>query len=1036
MKRRKFITLNMALLGGVVIGRDFGYANALTEAGKPFKVIKDNISSYDLIINGAGLMGCFAALEASKKGLKVLLIDKRTSPGFEIAAKRKLWLNTEGCKQWDENLSDLFVPEGEKNEIFNRNLTGFKTSCIDDQLLLFAGSLKKGLLRSILVNNIDLMLMTDVWGVLSDKNNTVSGVTVACKQGVFSIPCQHFIDATDNNFFSRNLLKEDYSVKYASFVLELDEASIEDKVIKVDSKYRVVDNQLHIYKGKKSPVQRFISFKFETEGKDLSIIEQKARAIAVEIAKDFPIIHAHLQKAKLRDYALECSFFLDKDKAPKVQLKNYACLKSDHVENYSCASILDMKERAVGIIRSVEKDPSQRVNKKIHYAGKIKDVRNEYFGTKLNESGKELPLYPFAFDRLDIEAHQCKLLIAGGGTAGVVAALGAAEKGCKPTIIEYYNDLGGSKTMGGVLRYYLGLNKHEFIVNQENKIKEVGTSYHMSGAVLRSFYHLNELKGYDYEIINGSIICGAKTSNNQLNGIAICNNGILTWVNASLTIDSTGDADIAYFAGEGFDLGNTRMNITQNYSLWDIPYYSSRFPLQRINKDYGIINNTYVSEMQRALYLSHYEANYYDFYPMLAVRESRRPHGVYTLDVLDVLEQKTFDDTIANACSDFDPHSFGHSEYTRCAFLLPHSNKIEVNIPYRCIVPKKIDGLLLSGRGISLTHNALQFTRMSADIMLLGYVTGQIAADIISQGKQPRNYSVTALQRKWAEEKFLFNYSNSKDRTLSTVLNKLADNKSEYLSIGCQKSKDEILPELIALYKKQSSILLAKSLAWFGNSLGNDLIREELEESFRQELQVGHFDWYFEEYDSKNLYWHINQSIGLLGMSGNKENNRTLLNILKQTTSGGAKVKANNEYDRNRVDLYLVPFYNRIINLCFYIERNPDISFIDELNRLLDDKHIKIGITSEYQLVRWSVYSSMLELSIGSAAARCGSKKGLKVLVNYLDDIHSDFRNFAYQELKSILNKDFSFDTKKWKEYIDSKLLEKKVTPLDIPIEL
>ena len=56
-----------------------------------------------MIINGAGLCGFFIALEAVKKGLKVLIVDKRTSPGFDIAAKRKLWLSVEGLEEWDKS---------------------------------------------------------------------------------------------------------------------------------------------------------------------------------------------------------------------------------------------------------------------------------------------------------------------------------------------------------------------------------------------------------------------------------------------------------------------------------------------------------------------------------------------------------------------------------------------------------------------------------------------------------------------------------------------------------------------------------------------------------------------------------------------------------------------------------------------------------------------------------------------------------------------------------------------------------------------
>ncbi len=77
-------------------------------------------------------------------------------------------------------------------------------------------------------------------------------------------------------------------------------------------------------------------------------------------------------------------------------------------------------------------------------------------------------------------------------------------------------------------------------------------------------------------------------------------------------------------------------------------------------------------------------------------------------------------------------------------------NDITVEIPYRSIVPQKLDGLLISGRGFGQSRNALQFTRMTADLLVLGYITGQIAADIAWKKIRPRDYQVTAIQKEWS----------------------------------------------------------------------------------------------------------------------------------------------------------------------------------------------------------------------------------------------------------------------------------------------
>ena len=134
-------------------------------------------------------------------------------------------------------------------------------------------------------------------------------------------------------------------------------------------------------------------------------------------------------------------------------------------------------------------------------------------------------------------------------------------------------------------------------------------------------------------------------------------------------------------------------------------------------------------------------------------------------------------------------------------------------------------------------------------------------------------------------------------------------------------------------------------------------------------------------------------------------------------------IKASSYINKNthgRIDLQLLPYYNRIVNLCFYIERNPDNQFICGLEKLLDDMNIRGHKTKDYDKTRWKLYNANLELLLASSAARCGSKVGLDVLVDYLDDIHSDFRKFAHKELKQISEKDYGYDMQKWMTYIEN----------------
>lgn len=356
--------------------------------------------------------------------------------------------------------------------------------------------------------------------------------------------------------------------------------------------------------------------------------------------------------------------------------------------------------------------------------------------TPWNEPGLSIPLQNVTFDfGLVANQEQCQVLVAGGGTGGAFAATGAAEKGANTIVVDYFNDLGGTKTMGGVMGYYHGYRDNKFFKKQSEDAERLAFETNMTKKSGRKLYHLTSLLDFNRRFLSGAIMCDALVKDNAVKGILVCRSGRLETISAQVTIDATGDGDIAAFAGAEYQIGNSRTGETQNYSQWDVP--GVNMP-STSNRDYDMIDNTKISELQRGLFISHYEAHFYDLHPMLTVRESRRITGEYVLDFLDVAGKTHFEDLISLGSSDFDPHNVGSSEFSKCGFLLPHSNDVVVEIPYRCIVPKRLDGLLISGRGISQTHNALQFTRMTADIIVLGYLTGQIAADLSLKNRQPR----------------------------------------------------------------------------------------------------------------------------------------------------------------------------------------------------------------------------------------------------------------------------------------------------------
>ncbi len=1037
MKRRDFLNISLPATGAILISPGFMNKKIFQEIHQQFLGM-ESFEHYDLIINGAGLSGYFAALTAASLGKRVLVVEKRTSPGYDIWAKRKLWLSADGIDKFDTELQQLFFPKGEKEEVFHDSGQGPNGSLHNGELALFSGSIRKGMVRNLLQNKIHLLLMTDVCGILT-SGNEVAGIMTAGKHGLHTVACNQFLDATDNLIFSRRLVGETIEGSEAGFVMELvGVENTQKRNLDTPASMGLIGNHLTIHPGKRDPGQAFVEFKFRIEGDDYSGWENQSRFLSADIGANLQNLGDGFTKARIHQFAIENSILLKNNKPPEVSLTGYHTLPGANSE-LSGSVVLETRDAAERLISGIQFGKSAGEADKLRIPGNEIAV-TELMVVNMEEPGLTVPLKQVTFDFTKHIPNQenCQVVVAGAGTAGAMAALGAAEKGANTIILDYFNDLGGTKTMGSVMGYYHGVKDNGFFKAHVDEAEGLATEKNMVKRSGRILHHLKSLTELNGRVLGGSIICGAIVDNSRVNGVLVCRNGRLETILAQRTIDGTGDGDVAHFAGAAYKFGDTRYGQTQNYSQWDMTGFKN-LPSSH-SRDYDIIDNTKVSDLQRALFLSHYEAHFYDFNPMLTVRESRRIEGLHELTLIDAVENTHFEDMIVDASSDYDPHHVGVTPYTRCGFLLPHSNDIRLEVPYRCIVPRDLEGLLITGRGFSQTHNALQFTRMTSDLIVLGYLTGQIAADQVWKNSGTHDYDISELQKEWLALGYLpDDFSRRKKGNLnedSTEIKRritnLAQGKEEYLYEVVRLPKERAIPILKTAYRDRSisahgRLLLSKALAWFGEKEGNELIEAELKTLFAEEQADGYPDGYVDNYDfirgrEKNvlegLFWKINQNIALLGMAQNSECKETIRHILENTTSGGDMVMRDSEYYNGRIDLKIIPFHNRILNLAFYAERVPDVSLISGFENLLKDENVGGFKTTEYQVVRWRVFGATLELAVAAAMARCGSRTGFQLLMDYMEDVHYLFKKFASEELASITKKDLGYDTEKWNAQI------------------
>ncbi|MFA6568268.1 MAG: FAD-dependent oxidoreductase [Victivallales bacterium] len=128
----------------------------------------------------------------------------------------------------------------------------------------------------------------------------------------------------------------------------------------------------------------------------------------------------------------------------------------------------------------------------------------------------------------------------------------------------------------------------------------------------------------------------------------------------------------------------------------------------------------------------------------IGTRESRRITGEYVLTKEDVLGMKDFEDSIGYGSFFIDIHNcsgIGMDQKT-----VRPAPGLKYQIPYRIIVPQKIDNLLVAGRCASCTHEALGSLRVMPQCGVMGQAAGVASVISLRDNVTPRKVNIKKLQ--------------------------------------------------------------------------------------------------------------------------------------------------------------------------------------------------------------------------------------------------------------------------------------------------
>jgi len=324
-------------------------------------------------------------------------------------------------------------------------------------------------------------------------------------------------------------------------------------------------------------------------------------------------------------------------------------------------------------------------------------------GRKLAMSGGQLPVIV-----------KCDVLVVGAGTSGMPAALVAAEQGARTTVLEKHGDVGGTHTIGGINTYWFG-RKTKFL-------ERIDAAARMP----KCMGMLHSLTEAEAEILTHCMAVGTVVKGRTVTGVVVVTQNGLGVIHAGRIIDATGDADIAARAGAKMDYGPSRDAMSMWYSFGQFrgvePHATSQFLF--------VVDPRDPSDMSRAMMVSRRQDRKGTTAPQyyLAPRETRHIQGKYRVTYADALAGRRYEDTVVICNADFDIKGIGGSDLIFCGYVTGWKETHSVQIPFRALVPRELENILVIGKATSVDHDVLALARMQRDLMAMGGAAGYIAA--------------------------------------------------------------------------------------------------------------------------------------------------------------------------------------------------------------------------------------------------------------------------------------------------------------------
>ena len=599
------------------------------------------------------------------------------------------------------------------------------------------------------------------------------------------------------------------------------------------------------------------------------------------------------------------------------------------------------------------------------------------------------------------------VVVVGGGTSGAPAGMASAKSGAKTLIVEYLHELGGVGTAGLISAYWYGV-RSGYTAHVDAQVNPGKSAWDPEA---KAEWLRRELADCGAEVWFGVLACGALVDGEQVRGVVVATPEGRGVVLASTVIDATGNADLAAWAG-----APTQYGISETGALnVQIAGFPQR-PLGQsyVNTCYTMVDDSDVVDVWHLMVWKRMELkpeSAFDVGQLVDSRERRRVVGDYTLTVEDILSRRTFPDTISHHYSNFDAAAFPDSP-----LLLVEDAKgpcFTADLPYRCLLPRGLEGILVVGLGASAERDAMTLIRMQPDLQNQGYAAGVAAAAAAASGGRTRRVDIKAIQKKLVAEGVLADHVLTDEDSHPLAAAKIdeavrsagdADQLARLAALAVVMAhRQEAIPLLKTRYLQSAAgkerLYYAKILGMIGDPTGAAALIDAIDARDRWDRGTA----LTSQRKTGNTFSDLDRLVIALGLSRAPEGTAPLLRKLKQLQSDGEL----SHYKALSLALWETRPAEAAEPLARLLKQ-PGFAGHATIEPVVAAQPAKgkssqrpadrlITVDGEESANNANLNRAFKELIVAALLYRCGDEGGLAeaILKQYAGDIHGHFARYA-----------------------------------------